>query len=204
MGSTHNNGAETAVFSDDGGPSESAAPAASRRRWPWVVAIAATAVAAATAGVLVAGSLGSGPAGTAGAVTAPAASAPPATEPGRAPSVNPSVQPTVQPTSPATSPATKGTVAGPTAGRYNSAPAGVSFDLPDGWTAEESTAGSGGNPGTRIIVFNEARMQVAELYHGAGGGVGGACGPGPYPITELDTAAVVDSQWAAAAGVRFS
>ena len=29
---------------------------------------------------------------------------------------------------------------------------------------------------------------MAELYHGATGGVGGACGPGPYPMTELDTA----------------
>lgn len=200
MDSTHNNGAETAVFSDDGVPSESTAPAASRRRWPWVVAIAATAVAAATAGVLVAGHLGSGPVGTAGPMTAPTPSASPATEPGRAPSASPSVQPTVQPTSPAT----KGTVDGPAAGRYNSAPAGVSFDLPDGWTAEESAVESGGNPGTRIFVFNEARMQVAELYHGAAGGVGGGCGPGPYPMAELDTAPALDNPWARAAGVRFS
>ena len=202
MDSTQSNGAETAVFSDDGPPRDSAAPAATRRRWPWVVAIAATAVAAATAGVLVAGNPGSEPAGTAGGVTAPTASASQPTGPGRAPSVSPSMQPTVQPTSPAT----EGTVAGPAAGRYDSSAAGASFDLPDGWTAEESTVGSGDKPGARIIVFNEARMQVAELYHGGSGGVGGACGPGPgpYPMTELDTAPALDNLWARGTGVRFS
>ena len=215
MASTTNNGAETAVFSDDGLPPDSAAPAATRRRWPWVVAIAAVAAAAATAGVLVTGNPGSGPAGTAGAVTAPTASASLSTEPGRAlsaspsvptsvpPGPAPSVQPTVQPTSPATSPATAGTVTGPTTGRYVSASAGASFALPEGWTVEETTVQPAGYSGTRVIVFNEARMQVAELYHGAAGGVGGACGPGPYPMTELDTAALA-APWATAAGARFS
>ena len=132
--------------------------------------------------------------------TAPAASASPATEPGRAPSAGPRAQPSVQPTSPAT----EGTATGSTPGRYVSASAGASFDLPDGWAAEEFTVGSGDAPGTRVIVFDEARMQVAELYHGAGGGVGGACGPGPHPMTELDTAPALDNPWATASGVRFS
>lgn len=218
MDSSRNDGAGTVVFSDEGVPPDAAAPA-TRRRWPWVVAIGAVAAAAATAGVLVAGNLGSEPAG---AVTAPTASASPspslATEPGRSPSVSPSGQASVQPsgqrtaqptspstaTAPATSPATAGAVAGPTDGRYVSASAGASFELPDGWTAEESTGGTADYPGTRIVVFNEARMQVAELYHGAAGGVGGTCGPGPYPMTELDTAPALVNPWATAAGVRFS
>ena len=204
MDSTRNDGAGTAVFSDDEMPQDPASPAATRRRWPWVVAIAAIAAAAATAGVLVAGNPGFEPAGTAGGVTAPTASASLMTEPRRAPSVSPSVQPSVQPTSPATSPATEGAVAGPTTGRYVSASAGASFDLPDGWTVEEPTVRPADYPGTRIIVFNEARMQVAELYHGATGGVGGACGPGPYTMTELDKAPALKNPWATAAGVRFS
>lgn len=196
MDSTQNNGAGTAVFSDDGLPPDSAAPETTRRRWPWVVAIAATAVAAATAGVLVVGNLNSDPAGTAGGVTSPTVSTSVTTEPSRAPSVSPSVQPT--------SPAPKGTAPGTTAGRYVSASAGASFDLPDGWTVEESTVRPVDYPGTRIIVFNEAKTQVAELYHGATAGVGGACGPGPYTMTELDTAPALDNPWATAAGVRFS
>ena len=208
MDSTTNTGAGTAVYSDDGMPPDAAAATSPRRRWPWVVAIAAVAAGAATAGVLVAGNLGSEPAGTAGGVSAPTASAVLTTEPGRAPSVSPSVQPSVQPnvrpSVQPTYPATEGTVAGPATGRYVSASAGASFDLPDGWTVEESTARPVDYPGTRIIVFNEARMQVAELSHGAAGGVGGACGPGPYTMTELDTAPALDNPWARAAGVRFS
>ena len=206
MDTTRDNTTGTATFSDDGTPRDSTAPAATRRRWPWLAAIAALAVAAVTAGVLVAGNLTSAPApaGPAGGVTAPTASASPASEPGTTPSASPTIPQSAAATSPATSQATEGTVAGPASGRYVSASAGASFDLPDGWTAEESTAGSGDSPGTRVIVFNEARMQVAELYHGAGGGVGGACGPGPYPMTELDTAPALDRPWATAAGVRFS
>lgn len=216
MEQTRNTNTGPAAFSDDGVPPDSGA-AAGRRRWPWVVGIAAVAAAAVTAGVLVVGNPAPAPAS---AVTAPTASASLATEPGRTPSASPSVQPsvepsvqqsaqpsvqpTVQPSSPASSPATEGTVAGPTTGRYVSASAGASFDLPDGWTVEESTARPVDYPGTRIIVFNEARMQVAELYHGATGGVGGACGPGPYTMTELDTAPALDNPWATAAGVRFS
>ncbi|MDI3214029.1 hypothetical protein [Arthrobacter sp. AL12] len=199
------NGTADRVFSDDGvGPGSSAA-VAPRRRWPWITAILALAVAAGTAGVLVAGNLASAPeqAGPAGGTTAPSASAslsaPPTGATGAAASASP-----VIPQDAATSPATQGTVAGPAPGRYSSSAAGVSFDLPAGWTAEESTVGAGGNPGTRVIIFNEARMQVAELYHGAAGGVGGACGPGPYPMAELDTAPALGSQWATAAGVRFS
>ncbi|HEX9086263.1 MAG TPA: hypothetical protein VF867_01900 [Arthrobacter sp.] len=194
------------VYSDDGTRPGSAAEAAPRRRWPWVAAILVIAAAAVTAGAFAAGNLASAPqpAVPAGGVTAPAASPSPTGATGTAPSASASAPQSAAATSPATSPATEGTVAGPTPGRYASASAGASFALPDGWTAEESAVGPADKPGTRIFVFNEARMQVAELYHGAAGGVGGACGPGPYPMTELDTAAVVDSQWAAAAGVRFS
>ncbi|WCI09335.1 hypothetical protein PJ267_06340 [Arthrobacter sp. OVS8] len=41
--------------------------------------------------------------------------------------------------------------------------------MPERWTVEESTDRPADYPGTKIIVFNEARMQVAELYHGATG-----------------------------------
>ncbi|HSN37755.1 MAG TPA: hypothetical protein VLT34_15515, partial [Arthrobacter sp.] len=199
------NGTTDRAFSDDGvGPGSSAA-VAPRRRWPWIAAILALAVAAGTAGVLVAGNLASAPepAGPAGATTAPSASAslsaPPTGVTGTAASASPGI-----PQDAATSPATQGTVAGPVPGRYTSAAAGASFALPEGWTVEESAARPAGNTGTRIIVFNEARMQVAGLYHGAAGGVGGGCGPGPYPITELDTAPALDNPWATSAGVRFS
>jgi hypothetical protein len=198
------------IFSDDERRPGSAAEAAARRRWPRVAAILVIAAAAVTAGVFAAGSLTSAPEPSvpAGGVAAPSAPASPAGAPGTAPSAHPSSTQSVAATSPATSPAaspaTEATVARPTPGRYASASAGASFALPDGWTVEESAVGTADNPGTRIFVFNEARMQVAELYHGAAGGVGGACGPGPYPMVELDTAPVADSAWAAAAGVRFS
>lgn len=205
MDSTNTDTSGTAVFSDDELPARFTAPAATRRRWPWVVGIAAIAAAAVTAGVLLVGSTGSAPAGmastgTASGGTVPAASASPAAEPSRAASVSPSAQPGVLPSSQAS----EGAGTATTAGRYVSASAGVSFDLPDGWTAEESTVQPAGHQGTRIVVFNEARMQAAELYHGTAGGVGGACGPGPYKMTELDTAPALNQPWATAAGVRFS
>jgi hypothetical protein len=175
-----------------------------------VVGIAAIAAAAVTAGVLIVGSTGATPAGTASTGmpgtgmpsggTVPTASMSPTTEPSSAASVSPSAQPSVLPSSQAS----EGAAAATTAGRYVSASAGVSFDLPAGWTAEESTVRPAGYPGTRIVVFNEARMQAAELYHGTAGGVGGACGPGPYKMTELDTAPALNKPWATAAGVRFS
>ncbi len=189
------------AFSDDEmmpGPGAEPVP---RRRWPWVVAIAAIAAAGVAAGLVIAGNLvPAPPAVTAGSVAAPTASAPLTTEPGPGPSASSASPSSAQ----STAPATGGPVAGPADRRYVSAAAGASFELPDGWTAEESTVGSADYPGTRIIVFNEDRMQVAALYHGAGSGVGGACGPGPYPITELDTAPALDNKWATAAGVRFS
>ncbi|MET4134549.1 hypothetical protein [Pseudarthrobacter sp. PvP090] len=193
------------VFSDDGTEPGRSAEAAPRRRWPWVAGILAVAAVAAASGVLMAGTLASTPepAGTAGGVVAPTASASLATEPGTAPSADPGVVPPGAPST-APPPATDDTVAGPPAGRYVSASAGASFELPDGWTVEEPAARSADYPGSRIVVFNEARMQVAELFHGTAGGVGGACGPGPYTMTELDSAPALENQWATAAGVRFS
>ena len=213
MDRTRNSTTEPDVFSDEGAPRDATDPAATRRRWPWVVAIAAAAAAAVTAGVLLVGNPAPAPAG---AVSAPTASASPSTVPGSAPAAGPSIPPSAPPTAqasvppavtpavPPTVPPTGGSVAGPVAGRYVSASAGTRFDLPDGWTAEESTTQPAGSSGTRVVVFNEARMQVAELYHGTTtGGVGGACGPGPYTMTELDRAALA-TPWATPAGVRFS
>ena len=183
------------------GPSNDAG---TRRRWPWAAAVVALAVAAVAGGVAVAGNMGSAdlaPAGSTAGVMAPTASAAMTTTPSPAVAKSASVPPSA---SASAAPTTDGAVAGPTTGRYVSTSAGASFVLPDGWTVEESTVRPVDYPGTRVIVFNEARMQVAELYHGATGGVGGGCGPGPYTMTELDTAPVLDKPWATAGGVRFS
>ncbi|MEC5192282.1 MULTISPECIES: hypothetical protein [unclassified Arthrobacter] len=207
----------TAAFSEDTLPPGSAAPAAARRRRPWIAAFVGGAVATVAAGALVACGPGPGPgqgpapAVTAGSEAVPSASAPRAAAASSAAPVSPSVRPTaslsVPTVQPSASPGVQppaGAVSGTTNGRYVSASAGASFALPDGWTVEESAARTAGSPGTSIVVFNEARMQVAELNHGRAGGAGGACGPGPYPMTELDTAPVLDNPWATAAGVRFS
>ncbi len=177
-----------------------------RRRWPWAAAVVALALAAVGGGIAVAGNMGAAKpvpaaASTAStaAVTAPAASAAVTTSPSPITATPVAVTPSAS-----TAPATDGAVSGVTNGRYVSASAGVSFNLPDRWTVEESTDRPAAYPGTKIIVFNEARMQVAELYHGATGGVGGACGPGPYKMTELDTAPALDTPWAKARGTRFS
>ncbi len=46
---------------------------------------------------------------------------------------------------------------------------------------------------------------MAKFYYGAGGGVGGACGPGTYKQTELDRAATsLQGQWATTSQARFS
>ena len=142
---------------------------------------------------------------TMAAPTASAATPPSAAASATAESPSPTTATTVSVTpSASTAPATDGAVSEVANGRYVSAAAGVSFTLPDRWTVEESTDRPADYPGTKIIVFNEARMQVAELYHGATGGVGGACPAGTYKMTELDTAPALDTPWAKAMGVRFS
>lgn len=174
-----------------------------RRRWPLAAAVVIVALAAVAGGVAVAGNFRSaGPAPAAAptaTMMAPTASASLTTTPSPTTATPVSVPPSAS-----TAPATEGAASEAANGRYVSASAGVSFTLPERWTVEESTDRPAEFPGTKIIVFNEARMQVAELYHGATGAVGGACGPGPYKMTELDTAPALDTPWAQASGVRFS
>ncbi|RKR13948.1 hypothetical protein [Arthrobacter oryzae] len=174
-----------------------------RRRWPWAAALVALALAAVGGGIAVAGNMGAAkpaPAAASSAtMVAPTASAALTTTP------SPTTATPVSVTSSAsTAPATEGTASGNANGRYVSAAAGVSFALPDRWTVEESANQNPGYPGTGITIFNEARMQVAALYHGATGAVGGACPAGTYKMTELDTAPALDTPWAKAMGVRFS
>lgn len=174
-----------------------------RRRWPLAAAVVIVALAAVAGGVAVAGNMRPADpapaAASTAAVSTPTESATVTTEPSPTATASESATPSAT-----TAPATDGTVSGVTNGRYVSASAGVSFTLPDRWTVEESTDRPAEFPGTKIIVFNEARMQVAELYHGATRAVGGACGPGPYKMTELDTAPALDTPWAQGRGVRFS
>ncbi|MEZ2388772.1 hypothetical protein AB6813_04360 [bacterium RCC_150] len=90
---------------------------------------------------------------------------------------------------------------------FSSTRAKVQFSLPTGWTAADVPAGTADFPATGVQVSDETGKKVASLYYGAGGGLGGACGPSEhYPVTELDTAAsnLVANQWAVTAGVRFS
>jgi hypothetical protein len=194
----------------DGEPYDEEEPTdtGARRRWPVAVAVVALALAVVGGGIAVASNMGAAKpapaAASTAAVTEPTATAAASTT---TPSPTTATPVAVTPSAAATAPATDGTASAVTNGRYVSASAGVSFTLPDRWTVEESTDGAAEHPGTKIIVFNEARMQVAELYHGATGataGVGGACGPGPYKMTELDTAPALDTPWAQARGVRFS
>lgn len=177
-----------------------------RRRWPWAVAIVVLALAAVGGGIAVAANMRStdpAPAAASTAsVVAPTASREPTTPPSTLTATSAAATPS--PSSATATHATDTATAAVVNGRYVSPSAGVSFQLPDRWTAEESTDRPAGYPGTSIIVFNEARMQVAELYHGVTGGVGGACGPGPYKMTELDSAPALDAPWAKAQGVRFS
>ncbi|WP_346959111.1 hypothetical protein [uncultured Arthrobacter sp.] len=174
-----------------------------RRRWPLAAAVVIVALAAVAGGVAVAGNFRSADpapaAASTAAVAAPTESASLTTTPSPTTAAPVSVTPSAS-----SAPATEGTPSGNANGRYVSAAAGVSFALPDRWTAEESTNQNPGYPGTGITIFNEARMQVASLYHGAAGAVGGACPSGTYKMTELDTAPAVDAPWAKAMGVRFS
>lgn len=93
----------------------------------------------------------------------------------------------------------------PTSRNYVSAAADASFKLPVGWTAQEVPAGTPDFPAAGVEVSDETGKKVASLYHGAGGGLGGACGPETYKATELDSGTpALTEQWAFAAGVRFS
>jgi hypothetical protein len=92
-----------------------------------------------------------------------------------------------------------------TSKNYVSAAADVSFKLPVGWTAKEVPAGTPDFPAAGVEVSDETGKKVASLYHGAGGGLGGACGPEKYIATELDSGTpTLLRQWALDAGVRFS
>ncbi len=93
----------------------------------------------------------------------------------------------------------------PTSTRFTSAAADASFNLPAGWTAKDVPAGTPDFPASGIQVSDEAGKKVANFYYGAGGGLGGACGPEKYIATELDTeSSSLTEQWAFDAGVRFS
>ena len=93
----------------------------------------------------------------------------------------------------------------PTSTRFTSAAADASFLLPIGWTAKDVPAGTADFPASGIQVTDEAGKKVASFYYGAGGGLGGACGPEKYKATELDTASSsLTEQWVFDAGVRFS
>ena len=89
---------------------------------------------------------------------------------------------------------------------FTSAAAGISFLLPAGWTAVEVLPVASIYPTTTgVEVYNEDGGRVAIFEHWFGGGLGGACGPGEYVGTELDSEPVdLKAAWAADAGVRFS
>jgi hypothetical protein len=160
-----------------------------------IVVFVALAVAAIAAGVLVASNLGSrGQAQSGSPSQAPAATTAPAT-------------PTSTPTASATAVPTVSATATPELAwrSYVSAGAHAQFDLPTGWTATDVPAGTASNPASGIQVTDETGRVVAKFYHGAGGGVGGACGPGTYKQTELDRAATsLTGQWVTTSQARFS
>lgn len=90
-----------------------------------------------------------------------------------------------------------------TSQRFTSEAAGASFALPTGWAAKDVPAGTPDYPASAIEVSDEAGKTVATFYHGAGGGLGGSCGPEKYIATELDSAQYMPS-WDAGGNVRFS
>jgi hypothetical protein len=162
-----------------------------------VVVLVAFAAAAVAAGALIASNFGSQGQPQSGSPSqAPAAA--PAT-----PTSTPTASATAVPTVSATVPA----AATPELAwsSHVSAGAHAQFDLPTGWTATDVPAGTASNPASGIQVTDETGRVVAKFYHGAGGGVGGACGPGTYKQTELDKAATsLTGQWVTASQARFS
>jgi hypothetical protein len=79
----------------------------------------------------------------------------------------------------------------------------VTFEVPAGWTAQEVPAGAPDYPATSIEVTDASGKKVATFFHGAVGGLGGACGPEQYPVTELDSAPYL-ADWDSAGRIRFS
>lgn len=169
-----------------------------RQRRNRVLGFSVLATAAATAGVLVSINLGPltavpAPANTVAVIpTASASSNPP----------SPSASATTTTAPETTQPAITSLPPVPTQAKFESATAGLSFDLPTGWTATEVPAGTPDFPATGVEVADEVGKKVASLYYGTGGGLGGACGPGPYTQTELDSAQY-SAAWAQP-DVRFS
>lgn len=86
---------------------------------------------------------------------------------------------------------------------FTSSASGATFALPTGWTARDVPAGTPDYPASSIEVSDEAGKVVAAFHHGAGGGLGGACGPDKYTATELDSRQYY-AGWAPDATVRFS
>ncbi|MGO4585972.1 hypothetical protein AB4Z38_19140 [Arthrobacter sp. 2RAF6] len=160
-----------------------------------LVALAATVVAA---GVVIASNLGShNQAQTESSPVVPAATTAP---------VTPSPTPTASATASATAAATA-RPSTPDLGwtSFVSTIAHAQFDLPAGWTATDAPIGTASNPPYGIQVTDEHGIVMAKFYHLAVGGVGGACGPGIYKQTELDSAATsLQGQWVTDSQVRFS
>ena len=154
-----------------------------RRRWPLAAAVVIVALAAVAGGVAVAGNFRSADLPPAAASTAtmmaPTASASLTTTPSPTTATPVSVPPPAS-----TAPATEGAASEIATGDTSVLGRGLLQACPPAGPWRNPRTGSADYPGTKIIVFNEARMQVAELYHGATGGVGGACGPGTYKMTK--------------------
>ncbi|WP_066285863.1 hypothetical protein [Arthrobacter sp. B6] len=173
-----------------------------RQRRARIAGLLTIAAAAVTAGVLVTVNLGPLTAGPAPATTVTATGNP-----------SPSATAEPSPTGTGTGSSTQAPVVPPqtsvkepveSAGvLFSSEEAGATFALPTGWTAKEVPAGTPDFPASRVDVSDDAGNTVATYYHGAGGGLGGACGPEKYTATELDSAPYF-AGWTPAANVRFS
>lgn len=165
-----------------------------------MIVLVALAAALLAAGVLVAGNLGSHGQAQSGSPQAPAATTAPATA-----TPSPTASATASASTVATDEPTASATPVLTWANFVSASAHAQFDVPTGWTATDVPAGTASNPASGIQVKDEAGRVMAKFYYGAGGGVGGACGPGTYKQTELDRAATsLEGQWVATSQVRFS
>ncbi|UKA64200.1 hypothetical protein [Arthrobacter sp. FW306-04-A] len=162
-----------------------------------VIVLVALAAVVLAAGVLVAGNLGSqGRAQSGSPLQTPAATTAPTTT---TPSLTASSVATAEPTASATQTPNLAWTS------FVSTTAHAQFDLPIGWTATDVPVGTASNPASGIQVKDEAGRLMAKFYYGAGGGVGGACGPGTYKQTELDKAATsLTGQWVTTSQARFS
>ncbi|MDQ0634580.1 hypothetical protein QFZ40_002489 [Arthrobacter pascens] len=178
-----------------------------RQRRGRVLGLMTIAAAAVTAGVLVSLNLGpltsapapagtSTPTPTAGSSVSPTPTATASSTPSASPAPTPAATLPVTPSEPASPPVADWR-------RFSSPSAGVSFEVPAGWTAKDVPAGAPDYPASGIEVSDEAGKTVATLYYGTGGGLGGACGPEKYTQIELDSAEYT-AGWDPNAGVRFS